>query len=321
MKNGFLLSLRRTYLGNCALLLASNYATKVRSLTGMAASGHGSTHARLTKEQSLEYIERVFREYKEVAGIDRFGGRIAEVGPGDNCGVAMLMRADGCESVDLVDRFYSRRDETQQSEIYRGLMRKYPQMKAVIGQHCSESEFTGISRRYGSKASAEEFFAANTGYDFIVSRAVMEHVTDCRLSLRRMASALKPAGMLLHAVDLRDHGLFSNFGFHEMKFYEVPSWAYGAMIKDCGRPNRVPLSEYRDILSGCGLEFYVKVTSLVGHVPFEHPLFYEEIPTEERKKAIDLVHKWRPAFARGFGKEKDEDLSISSFFIAARKPK
>jgi len=51
-------------------------------------------------------------------------------------------------------------------------------------------------------------------------------------------------GMLLHKVDLRDHGMFSG-AHHELKYFEVPT---GSTLHDrcCGRPNRVLVSAYRN---------------------------------------------------------------------------
>jgi len=58
----------------------------------------------------LAYIEEVFNDSKRYSGVRRFSGRVAEVGPGDNCGVGLLFLTGGYESVDLVDRFYSKRN-------------------------------------------------------------------------------------------------------------------------------------------------------------------------------------------------------------------
>ena len=102
----------------------------------------------LSIDSSLTYIEKVFNDYKYYSGVQRFKGRVAEVGPGDNCGVGMLFLADDCESVDLVDRFYSNRNSQQQALIYQALIDRHPQS---IAKFCDfdindETSFTRQSQ-------------------------------------------------------------------------------------------------------------------------------------------------------------------------------
>lgn len=70
----------------------------------------GTTHAVASIEKSVEYIESVFFDYQKVSGKKEFSGRIAELGPGDSSGVALMFLANGALQVDLADRFYSIRD-------------------------------------------------------------------------------------------------------------------------------------------------------------------------------------------------------------------
>ncbi len=218
---------------------------------GLIDSHAGMTHSTTSVDESIAYIEDVFADYKRYSGIRQFSGRIAEVGPGDNGGVGLLFLADGCSDVDLVDRFYSRRSLAKNADVYRALIARHPElvvrMQFSDDRALDDESFRGMHRRYGSMAAAERFFLQSKGYDFIVSRAVMEHVYDPRSALRTMAAALTPGGMLLHKVDLRDHAMFSSV-FHELKFLEVPDWLYPSLTKHVGRPNRVLVHEYRNVL-------------------------------------------------------------------------
>lgn len=304
-----------TAIGVTALHLVQNQKAKIRLWRGNIDTTSGMAHAGASLNDSIDYIERVHREYLVEAGLDRFHGRVAEVGPGDNCGVALLMLADGADHVDLVDRFYSRRDNDQHTEIYQRIVSSRPELHAHRDAR-SDNDFKQLARRYGADAAAETFFIDNRDYDFIVSRAVMEHVADPLLSLRHMAAALKPGGYMLHAVDLRDHGMYSMHGFHELKFLEIPVWLYREMVTATGLPNRVPVRAYRSALPTAVL----KVTGLVGVGMLDQPTLYEDIPKPLRRRALEEVRKVRPRLARNLRDERDEDLSVSSFFLTYIKP-
>jgi SAM-dependent methyltransferase len=305
--------LRRTTLGACALLMLANQLAKLRFAYGDFSNKSGMAHKNLAVSESLSYIDWVYGDYRDEAGIDKFHGKIAEIGPGDNCGVALRFVADGAGQVDLVDRFYTRRNEGKQSEIYRALIAR-DHIPGYAGFD-REDQFPHITRHYGARASAEQFFADHGGYDFIVSRAVMEHVVDPKLSITRMKSALKPGGTMIHVVDLKDHGMFTAYNFHELKFLEIPEWVYVEMSRARGRPNREPLSSYRDLLPGSN----IKVTSLVGDDRLE-PVAYEDIPRDQRDAAIALVRRHKKKLQPRFQKEEDQDLAVSGFIITWRRP-
>lgn len=313
---------KRSFRARCAYYLADNAFTAVRTRLGSIGTESGTAHAGRSTADSLAYIEEVFADYKTYSGVSRFAGRVAEVGPGDNCGVGLMFLADGCDQVDLVDRFYSKRSAGQHAEIYRALLARCPGLSGCFAGADFEDEtsFRRLSRLYGSSASAEEFFARSRGYDFIVSRAVMEHVFDPRLALRRMAAALNEGGMLLHKVDLRDHGMFST-GFHELKFFEVPDWLYRRMTSDAGRPNRVLVHEYRAVLRAELPDHEILVTRLAGVGDIEPHLPYERIEESKRQQSLAFVRSVRARFASSLRGVADEDLSVAGIFIVARKPR
>ena len=89
--------------------VADDFGWGVRQRMGRIQSESGSTHRALAIEDSVAYVEEVFNDYLTYGGLDRLGGTAAEVGPGDNAGVALLLQWAGCQKVELVDRFRSRR--------------------------------------------------------------------------------------------------------------------------------------------------------------------------------------------------------------------
>jgi SAM-dependent methyltransferase len=295
---------------------------RARLARGDISTNSGMTHEHGDIERSIDYIEEVFRDYRFYGGIDRFYGRVAELGPGDSCGVGLLFLADGCESVDLADRFYSQRDPEYHAEVYRVLGGRHPELRS---RHVSpgiweEQNFRGLRRHLGASAAAETFFETRRGYDFIVSRAVLEHVYDPLLALEKMADALNPGGMLLHKVDLRDHEMFSR-EHHELKFLEVPDWVYPYMTRASGRPNRILVNRYRQALQCLDLDFELLVTRLAGVGEITPHLVYSNIDSMLRKQSLDYIRSVRCRFARSLRDVADEDLSVAGFFLVARRRK
>ena len=291
-----------------------------RFLKGDIASHSGTLHGSLDLEESLGYIQAVFEDYLHYSGEAALSGKVAEVGPGDNCGVALLLLDGGCESVDLVDRFYARRDLARQAAIYRELENRRPGLaRRLMGADLEdEGTFPGIRRCYGEEASAETFFRAGQAYDLILSRAVLEHVRDPLLAFQRMTEALRPGGLLLHKVDLQDHGMFS-VHHGELKWLETPRWVHRMMSRASGRPNRVLTHHYRQVLASLPLEVDLLVTRLAGVGGIDPHVPYEAIPAELRERSMAFVASRRRHLASEFRNVSLEDLSVAGFFMVGRK--
>ena len=142
------------------------------------------------------------------------------MGPGDNAGVAVLMRKDGSDQVDLIGRYFSRCDTQKQSMIYDALSKRHRFDWLRRELAWNDTHLVGITQQVGQ--SAEEFFhdCAQSGgpvYDVIASRSVLEHLYDPLNVLESMVSCLKPGGSMIHKIDLRGHGMFTP-EHHEVTF-------------------------------------------------------------------------------------------------------
>jgi SAM-dependent methyltransferase len=301
-------------------LAVTDLWTRVTLAAGDINSDSGTLHSRLTPAESVEYIERVFEDYKLYGRFDRFFGSVAEVGPGDSCGVALLCLQDGADRVDLVDRFYSQRNTHDQAAIYRALSDVHDGVGCMLSKANLEDEttFQRLQRHYGAAAAAEAFFSRNRSFDFIVSRAVLEHLYDPLAAIQFMISALNPGGRMLHKVDLRDHLMYS-FAHHELKYLEVPSALYGLLTRGSGRPNRVLFHRYKQAFERADCNTELLVTRLAGvgditpHVP------YLQIDPRLRKEAVKFVASVRSNFAHEFRAVSSEDLSVTGVFIVSQK--
>lgn len=305
---------------------ADDLGRGLRQRLGRIGSESGSTHRALAVEESVGYVEAVFGDYVTYGGLDHLGGTAAEVGPGDNAGVGLLLRAAGCESVELIDRFRSYRSPDQQRRIYQALADRR-EMPGPPDGAWDDSHLPGIVWRLG--LSAEEYFteqarAGGRRYDLIVSRAALEHLYDPLGALRSMAACLKPGGRMLHKIDFRDHGMFTP-AHPELTFLRYPGPLYRRMTRRSGRPNRVLLHRYRDLAAEltrppAGLTVTILVTSLVGegeitpHVPFA------AVPAAALRRAEERVAAERRRFAAEFAGVSSADLAVTGIFWVAAAP-
>ncbi|MBW4621965.1 MAG: class I SAM-dependent methyltransferase [Cyanosarcina radialis HA8281-LM2] len=308
-----------------AAFVADDLIWGLKLATGTIGSDTGATHLNLSESESLSYIEEVFADYKKYGTVDKFYGSVAELGPGDNAGVALLMRKDGCDRVDLIDRFLSHRDSQQQAKIYSALSQQYQLDEFKTKDEWDEKALAGIDWRVGEPA--EIYFqkcAQNRGgiYDFIISRAVLEHLYNPLDTLRYMVACLKPGGKLLHKIDCRDHGLYTP-EHHELTFLEIPTPIYRLMSRNAGRPNRITIDRYRNLLSEMkqsgAIDYSLLVTHLVAVGDILPHQEFDNIDPEQQRQAIAFVDSHRSKFADEFRDVDSRDLAVSGVFLIATK--
>jgi hypothetical protein len=86
------------------------------------------------------------------------------------------------------------------------------------------------------------FSGKKNEYDFIISRAVLEHVNDLEHTMLDIKSSLKEDGISLHKVDLKSHGLDRYTPFD---FLTWPTFLYKLMYSHKGYPNRYRVDTYK----------------------------------------------------------------------------
>jgi len=275
----------------------------------------GATHYSLNSADSIKYIEEVFFDYQRLAGREGFSGRVAELGPGDSDGVALLFLANGATHIDLADRFFSKRNKEKQSEIINILTNKYPAINLAEAY-----ENKKLERHYGANASGEKFFENCKPYDFIISRSVLEHVDFPEKVLLSMYKSLNNGGTLLNKVDLRDHGMFTPYS-PDTKFLEINLLVYRLMVQKIGYPNRFLFHQYKKVLqslpnSRC--EFFVAGLHGVD-VDLSRGYPYESIPLRIRERSIAFIDSQKAKFSYDLRFVESRDLSVSSFFFVLQK--
>ncbi|HLY54217.1 MAG TPA: methyltransferase domain-containing protein [Stellaceae bacterium] len=258
--------------------------------------------------EGADYVEQIHRWYIEAAGLPAFRGRVAEIGPGDSLGIGLLCRAGGAEHYVGVDRFAPYHDVAHQRAIYEVLAERVGRPDLLT--HGTATGVKGVDYAVGE--GAETYFRPDgPRYDVILSNAVLEHCQDPLAALDAMLAALAPGGLMVQIVDLRDHGMFK--GRHPLTHLTVPDWLWQLMVRNSGRPNRVPFSAYRAWLDRTGANGVMTPTWLIGGNDGLG------VATTQRDAALALVRDIRPRLAEPFRYEADDDLAVATWTLVVRR--
>ncbi len=306
-----------------------DYRTKRKFLKGNFESASGSTHKQFAISDSLKYIDNVFNDYLKYSGLsteDIQGKKILEIGPGDNFGVALKFLVNGAEQVVSLDKFFSERDPKQQLQIYEAMREGLnDQQKYIFDEVISFGdtiEFNAKKLKYIYGHGIEEaggMFEAESS-DFIVSRAVVEHLYDTDTAFQVMNNLLIKGGYMLHKIDLRDHGLFTEGGMHPLTFLTIPDPIYKLMTYNCGKPNRRLVNYYKHKMEELGYGMKIFVTHLIGReeelIPHKETL---EFNADYSTSTISILQQIRPKLIRRFKNVPDEELMIAGIFLITKK--
>jgi SAM-dependent methyltransferase len=314
--------------------IARSYWVRKRFSAGQIDSISGSTHLGVSSEKSVAYINRQFDDYFRYGKItpDYLAGKhILEGGPGDNLGVGLLFLAHGAARVVAMDKFYSKQDGDQQKKIYIKLReqldeaqkKRYDAAVDLSKDVVFNEEL--IKPAYGS--GMEEFgdvFEANS-FDMVVSRGVVQEIYDTARVFRGIDKVLRPGGLQMHKIDLRDYGTFSSNGHHPLTFLTLSDTVYAMMAKNSDRPSRKTFDSYRKLMKEYGYNAELYVTTIIEYgypkPPKElnpHKLKIE-FGTDYTSTELEMVRKIRPSLAPQFASLSDEDLIATGVFLVARK--
>ena len=288
----------------CMYYIINDLLAQQRLKRGNLLTTSGSRHTDLDVTGSLQYINRIYHDYLTYGNISGFIGNVAEIGPGDNFGVALRILNSGASHVHAIDRWTSKRDDLAQFHIYTALSKKYD-LSHFFSGNISENSIEKLT--YHSGKPAETFFRdTETKFNAIVSRAVLEHLYDPISALADMTKTLCQNGLMIHRVDLRDHGMFPNF--HPLTLLTFSDKVHKYMTVGSGRPNRVLVNQYRDFLERTDLSGNIRITRLVSIDKEFDPIDWKNLDKQYKLTAIKAVNLIRPRLNVKFRKLPDEDL-------------
>jgi len=218
--------------------------------------------------------------------------KILEIGPGKSLLLAIIFILKGAKKVYLVDKYKKIFDNSINLMLYNLFIKYY------ITRHNSHNftDFDSIKKKiiYFSKNAIENFnILRKETIDFIFSNAVLEHVYNLKLTIEKINLLLKKGGITYHQVDLKDHVHIRDKCYLDFLKYPEKYWRF------IGDTNRIRYSQYLKIFKKFNFDLL-------------------EINSRKLKsKGISIIKK---DFNKEFQKLSDEDLSIISFNILAKKP-
>ena len=296
---------------------------------GNTVTAYGSTHEFWSLEKSVNYINLVYREYVEYAGVGPEalrGARILEVGPGDNFGVALKVLAAGAAKVVCLDKFYSERNTEQQTRIYQELRKQLSPDEARVFDECIKLDGDIVLNEdrlqyiYGHGIEEADQILEPGSFDFIISRAVLHNVYDIDRGFEAMDRLLAPGGYTLHKIDLSDENMFSSRGMHPLTFLTIPERIYYMMARDSGKPNRKLIGDYREQMRKRGYDAKILVTAVLGAGPLVPHKEQIEQGVDYGNKTLSLINEIRPKLAAPFRDRSDAELAATGIFLTGRKP-
>jgi len=296
--------------------------------SGNTTTAYGSTHEFWSLEKSVSYINLVYREYLEYAGLGPEalrGKRILEVGPGDNFGVALKFLAAGAAKVVCLDKFYSERNVQQQTRIYHELRKQLSPDEARVFDECIkldgdiELNEERLQYIYGHGIEEADEILDPGSFDFIVSRAVIHNVYDVDRGFEAMDRLLAPGGYMLHKIDLSDENMFSSRGMHPLTFLTIPERIYYLMASDSGKPNRRLIGDYREQVQKRGYQTKILITTVLGAGPLVPHKEQIEQGVDYSDKTLSLINAIRPRLVSPYRDRSDAELAATGIFLVATK--
>lgn len=281
-------------------------------------------------QDEVTYIKTVLSDYLTYAGLSAEAireKRILEIGPGHSLGLALRLLSLGATQVVSIDKFYSLLDEKEQNKIYKVLRGEltdqekvqFDQVINLEGQNKKIPE--RLTYLYGRGIDEVRPLHDQDPFDFIVSRAVLEEISDLNSSFSAMDQLLVPGGIMIHKIDLRDYSMFSSYGMHPLTFLTIPERIYQWMTKDSIYPKRRLVDYYRDKMKDLGYEAKIFITHIVGKeeevIPHKETI---ELGIDYFQSTLDLISQIRPKLDKDFKRLNDETLMIAGIFLVAKKP-
>jgi SAM-dependent methyltransferase len=283
--------------------------------------------ARSFANDSLVYAHHVFAEVEFLARKHGVQPRtVLEIGPGVNLGSLFCFVASGVENAAGVD-VEPMRDPAP--AFYRNL---YDYLSCVEGftwwrYFATERKYDHVSFPtckalptvedilehidYRSPAASDRLPFLEGSFDLVYSVAAMEHVPGPSETVAEITRVLRPGGLSVHEIDLKDHGAAD-----PLEFLTWSNTEYQNMAKPYGNGRSL-----RGILDGSWRDrVYCNRLRLSDWLDLFYSAGFEILETEPIL-ALNREHIRKARFAEPFRSKNEEDLSVLAFRIVARAKK
>ncbi len=244
-------------------------------------------------EHNQQLFENMIKKIRKYEKNYNFKGKVVlEIGPGNTLLLAIIFLLNGAKKVYLVDRFKQIFNDSLNLTLYKLFLKNFNDNNTSY----SKEDFKSIKKKiiYFSKNAIENFNELENGsIDFIFSNAVLEHVSDLDLAIKKVSLLLKKDGYTFHYIDLKDH-------FHVMDKCYLNFLKYSRTLWNfIGDTNRLRYPDY--------------ILLFTKHK-------FEILEIEQNKtNALSKIKKIKGGFDKDFRDLSETELSILDFNVLAKK--
>ena len=276
----------------------------------------------------IRNANNIYQRYLRFAGWTSAtvaGKRMIELGPGYTISIPLLFAANGAQHVVGIDKFVPLQTGNDFRKLYSvlrdGLSGEEKRRFDDVVRLSPRLAFDPHVLTYIDHQELPDCISQlGTGYDLIVSNAVIEEIYDPGPYFVAQDHLLRPGGVMVHVIDLRDYGMFSKYGFNPLEFLTVPDWVYARMVAASGQPNRRLVDYYRDIARGIGYQSEIYITRVLGRDAELPGPKLSLSSADVSAQGAALLHEIRPRLLDRYQRLSDADLLIQSIILVAHKP-
>ncbi len=263
LKHRVMARLSSTVAGECLSLLASNAWRSVKRPVYPSS---------IRPDQFDRERERLWRHLHQLLPLAGFeaaesglGDRdVLVIGVGSTFGFALLLLSLGARRVVCIDPFLRNTDRQAEERFAEHLVDSipWPAAKARAAAHLERARSSdggrgflvdGRDLRFHQVALEAEggVLDQDAPFDLIISNAVLEHLNDVDLAMRRLTRLLAPGGGMAHAFGFMNHTLFDRV--HSQHYLTFSPLLWRLMTSNGSPPNRASLSHFRRAIAAAGL--------------------------------------------------------------------
>lgn len=215
------------------------------------------------------------KELLECSGIDIREKSVLELGPGNSYALAFGFLIHGARKYTMVDKFprmfesdYQRRFLAREIEFFE---RVYDRDLSDVVDNCVVNKEKVVFFENGADRLKD---IDDGSIDILLSNSVLEHVKNIDSAIDEMKRVIRPGGVMVHFVDLRDHYNFNN----PLLFLKYSDRAWNTLLTKEGYSytNRWRADEYLVAFESRGFEivsFDKESMDPAAAIPPLHPSF------------------------------------------------
>lgn len=253
-----------TIAGECAVLLAANVWHAVRRPV------YGSLIRPERFEIERERLWRHLHQLLPAAGYEVVedglaGKNVLLIGVGSTFAFALMLLALGARRVICIDPFLRDTDREAEERFTRFLLESipWPATRRRADEHIARVRRHGSRHGFLVDGQDIQFFQVRleevgspvdleAPFDLILSNAVLEHLADINVAMKRFKALLSPNGGMAHAFGFMNHSLFA--GSHSQAYLRFSPGMWRLMTSNSSPPNRCSLSHFRRATAAAGLD-------------------------------------------------------------------